>query len=158
PLEVTRLRLEPRLLSPAPLPDPDASTVIQIAGLGSRDEAEAKSKDVREAIAEGSQVTFDETTKTWGLVIGAPRSAIEAEELRARLEDAGIEATVTAPTPTRTANTSTSPTIGVARYPLVEKNVAQQNSALRPRPAARFSSPTREVVALAPGTGRLFSS
>jgi len=159
PLEVTRLRLEPHLLSPAPLPDSAASAVIQIEGLASRDEALMKVKDVREAIAEDSQVAFDDSTKTWRLVIGAPRSAIEAEELRARLDDAGIDATVTSPTPTKTATTSTSATIGVARYPLVEKNASPQNSAARsPRPAARFSSPTREVVAFAPSAGRLFSS
>jgi stage II sporulation protein D len=158
PLEVTRLRLEPRSLSPSPMPDSSGSSVIQIAGFENRDEAEQKAKDVREAIAEESQVTFDDSTKTWGLVIGAPRPAIEAEELRARLDDAGIEATVTASSPGVT-RTATSPTIGVARYPLVEKNAAPQNSSPRgAHPAAQFSSPTREVVALAPGAGRLFSS
>ena len=157
PLEVTRLRLEPRLLSPPAAIDTTDASRIQLAGLASREDAEQKAKDVREAIAEDSQVVFDDATRTWGLLIGTARPAVEAEELRARLEDAGFDATVTSSaqsTPRTTANNSAA--IGIARYPLVEKTTAPTNSttARVARPAARFSSPTREVVALAPGAGR----
>jgi stage II sporulation protein D len=158
PLEVTRLRLEPHLLAPPSAGDNADLASLQIVGLPNQDAAEQKAKDVREAIAEDSQVVYDADTKTWGLLIGTPRPAVEAEELRARLEDAGLDATVKSTTqaPSRAPSNNTSPVslASLARYPLVEKN----NSARGPRPAARFTMPTREVVATVSGSGKLFSS
>jgi len=51
-LEVARVRLEPRLLSPPPLTNIVDAFRIQIAGLSSRDEVEQKSKEVHEASGE----------------------------------------------------------------------------------------------------------
>ena len=86
-MDVARVRLEPRLLSPLPATDNPDSYKIQIAGLAARVDADLKSKEVREAIGEDSQAVYDTETKTWGLLIGARRPLIEAEELRARLEE-----------------------------------------------------------------------
>ena len=175
-MEVTRVRLEPRLLSPLPASDSVDTYRIQIAGLTSRTDAEEKSRAVREVTGEDSQVAYDTMTKTWGLLVGVRQPQIEAEELRARLEDAGLDATLV---PTIGASPSVNPssTLGAQRNetaaatqttmtrqsPPVNNNTSQQNSRPVPaaqivRPAARFSLPSREVVASAPGAGRLFSS
>src|SRR6185312_2019539 len=94
--------------------------------------------------------------------IGGKRSAVEAEELRARLESAGLDATVessSASTASRPDTRAAPSTQSVARFPVVEGNTtAKAQTAGTVRPAARFSLPTREVVATAPGAGRLFSS
>jgi stage II sporulation protein D len=169
-LEVARVRLEPRLLSPPVNSNPDAFR-IQIAGLSARDEAEQKSKEVEEASGEESQIVYEAETKTWGLVIGASRPQLEAEELRARLESAGLDATVvpagvTNPSGNTTARATTGsqtiPASASAQLPTTARgNSSRQNSAATAhsvRPAARFSLPTREVVASAAGAGRLFSS
>lgn len=163
-LDVTRVRLEPRLLSPPPLNNNPDVFRIQIAGLSARDEAEQKSKEVQEASGEESQIVYDAESKTWGLVIGANRPQLEAEELRARLESAGLDATVgpagggtlsgNTPRPIQASATTQVPTI-------VRGDASRQTSgptAGSVRPAARFSLPTREVVASAAGAGRLFSS
>ena len=149
PLEVARVRLESRLLSPPSAADNVDAYKIQITGLSSRADAEQNAKEVREAIGEDSQIINDEAAKTWKLIIGPERSRGEAEELRARLEDAGVNATLAPARDGSTSNNSNS-------SPAVATNSRVSTSTVRP--AARFTLPTREVVASAPGAGRLFSS
>ncbi|HEV2826088.1 MAG TPA: SpoIID/LytB domain-containing protein [Pyrinomonadaceae bacterium] len=175
PLDVARVRLEPHLLSPIPTTETDDAVQIQIAGLSGRDDAEQKAKEVQEATGENSKIVYDTETATWRLLIGSRHPAVEAEELRARLESAGLDATV-APTGSTPAlgnpasgETTRDPgrvgqpaqSTAVARFPINDKTNSprQDVPATRTvRPAARFSMPTREVVASAPGAGRLFSS
>jgi len=163
-LDVTRVRLEPHLLSPPPLNNTPEAFRIQIAGLSDRNEAEQRSKEVQEASGEESQIVYDADTKTWGLVIGANRPQLEAEELRARLDSAGLEATVApASTPASSGNTPRPiPASATTQLPAIARGAStRQTVGTTPgnvRPAARFSLPTREVVASAAGAGRLFSS
>lgn len=169
-LDVSRVRLEPRLLSPLPPGERADAYRIQIAGLPSRADAEQKSKDVREATGEDSQVSFDTETKTWGLLVGAHRSQIEAEGVRARLEDAGIDATIaaseTAGGPTgasssaaKQVSSTDEATAAIRSLPVVKTtSAAPSNTATRNvKPVARYSLPSREVVASG-ASGRLFSS
>lgn len=149
PLEVARVRVEPRLLSPPPAIESVDAYRIQITGLATRSEAEQKSKEISEAINEDSQIFQDDAAKTWGLTVGAVRARVEAEEVRERLEEAGLSATVNAARGASPANNSGS-SLAVATNSRVSTSGV--------RPAARFTLPTREVVALAPGAGRLFSS
>jgi stage II sporulation protein D len=182
-LDVSRVRLEPRMLSPLPAQERADVYRIQIAGLGSRADAEQKSRDVREASGEDSQIAFDTETKTWGLFVGERRSQIEAEGVRARLEDAGIDATIApvegettarnaaAEQASGTQKAQTSPGGGEPNTALAKANASANTSANTSqqnptrvsttrtvRPVARYSLPSREVVASAPGAGRLFSS
>ena len=165
PLDVARVRLEPRLLSPLPVTDNAGLFRIQLAGLPAREDAEQKSKVVREAIGEDSLVVYDTETKTWGLLVGARRPQIESEQLRGRLEDAGLDANV-APVGGTSASTNSPGTATQAnstQSPVAKAKASSSNSAAATtirtvRPAARFSLPSREVVASAPGAGRLFSS
>jgi stage II sporulation protein D len=158
-MDVGRVRLEPRLLSPLPPSDIADAYQLQIAALPSRTEAEQKSREVREVTGEDSQVAYDTETKTWRLLIGARHAQIEAEELRARLENAGIDATILAaagasPSVLSTATTAVTPTTAT-----LQSSISKTASAAHTvRPAARFSLPSREVVASATGAGRLFSS
>ena len=92
-LDVARIRLEPRLLSPLPLTTEEAFR-LSLAALTTRADAELKAREVKAATNEDSQVTLDNATKTWGLLIGDHYSQSEAEELRARLLDAAIETTI----------------------------------------------------------------
>jgi stage II sporulation protein D len=169
-LDVTRVRLEPHLLAPLPAGDNTDTYQIQIVGLPSRADAEQKSREVREVTGEDSQAAYDTETRTWGLLIGARRPQLEAEELRARLEVAGVEATIA---PIGGASAAVNPASTLARAgsqanvtpqsTMSQANSPKSNSAPTPaarsvRPAARFSLPSREVVASAPGAGRLFSS
>jgi stage II sporulation protein D len=160
-MDVARVRLEPRLLSPLPATDNAGSFRIQLAGLPSRADADLKAKEVREAIGEDLQPVYNTETKMWGLLIGVRRPQVEAEELRARLEDAGLDATIapiggvpTSPGATAMQVSPTEPTTAKTKSSPSESAIANRSV----RPVARFSLPSREVVASAPGAGRLFSS
>jgi len=164
-MDVARVRLEPRLLSPLPVTDNADWFKIQLAGLPARDDAEQKSKEVREAIGEDSQVLYDTETKTWGLLIGARRPQIEAEELRGRLEESGLDVTL-APAGFTSASIN-SPSTQAPQVNSTQSSIALAKSSLpdsaapairNVRAVARFSLPSREVVASSPGAGRLFSS
>jgi stage II sporulation protein D len=148
-LDVARVRLEPRLFSPLPTTTEEAFR-LSLTALSSRADAEQKAREVKEATNEDSQITLDNATKTWGLLIGDHYSKPEAEELRARLLDAAIETTIVPLSPpgaTVAKNRDTQTTTPAASAP---SNVRLASS----RPA----SPSREVVAFAAGSGRLFSS
>ena len=66
-----------------------------MAGAASRAEAEDSEKEIKKLANEDTQVMFDTETKTWGLVVGSKQLKEEAEELLARLEEAGIDANIT---------------------------------------------------------------
>jgi stage II sporulation protein D len=161
PMDVARVRVEPRLLSPlssSTLASNEASFKLQIFGFASRSEAEEKSKDVKEAIGEEPQVAFDTQANSWTLQVATAHPRNEADELRARLEDAGFDVTLVS---------MRAPSAGPGQSPPVAKNQMSPGGAVRysttnspgvVRPVARFSSPSREVVAFAASAGRLFSS
>ncbi|HXL80153.1 MAG TPA: SpoIID/LytB domain-containing protein [Pyrinomonadaceae bacterium] len=148
-LDVARVRLEPRLFSPLPAATEEAFR-LSLAALSSRADAEQKAREVKEATNEDSQITLDNVTKTWGLLIGDHYSQPEAEELRAQLLDAAIETTILSlsrPGVTVAKNRDTQAATSAASVP---SNVRLASS--------RPTSPSREVVAFAAGSGRLFSS
>ena len=147
-LDVARVRVEAHLLSPLPPPVEDGFR-LSLAALPSRADAEQKSREIKEATNEDSQVTLDNATKSWGLLIGDRYTQAEAEELRARLLDVAIDTTIVplSPQPSTVArnrdSSTTTATSGAANVRLV---------------SSRPSGPSREVVAFAAGSGRLFSS
>jgi stage II sporulation protein D len=152
PLDVARVRLEPRLLSPLPPASVENFYRIAIAGAASRAEAEQKSREVREVTGEESQITVDAETKTWGLIVGNRPSRAEAEELSARLNDAGFDArvfqsTIAASSQQSATATSSTPIQATPARP----------AAGNLRLVARMSAPAREVVGFS-GAVRSFSS
>jgi stage II sporulation protein D len=142
-LASSRVRIEPHLLSPLPATiDADTYRVL-VAGASSREEAEDNAKEIRKIASEDSQVSFDTETKTWGVIVGPKQPREEAEELRARLEDAGIDAILSGPPASAKSNN----TAGLANL---------NSSGVRL--AAKITTPSREVVASSATNPRLFSS
>jgi stage II sporulation protein D len=147
-LDVARVRVEPRFLSPLPRTTEEAFRLGLVA-LSSRADAEQKAREVKVATNEEAQVTFDHANKTWGLLIGDHYSQQEAEELRARLLDAAIETTIVRLSP---------PASTVAKNRDAPATMPTASAPSNVRLASRPSAPSREVVAFAASSGRLFSS
>ena len=150
PMDISRVRVEPRLLSPlssspSTLASSGASFRLQIVGLVSRAEAEEKSREVGEVIGEVPQIVYDPEAKTWTLLTASGRPRLEAEELRGRLEDAGFDAAIVPLTPSaRSSPPAGSPELAKSQGSQVQTRSSGANVINSVRPVARFSSPTRE--------------
>ncbi|HEU4836667.1 MAG TPA: SpoIID/LytB domain-containing protein [Pyrinomonadaceae bacterium] len=139
-LDTSRVRVDPRLLSPMPVATEDGGFRVVVGGAATREEAEENEKDIQKITGEDAHAVFDTETKTWGMFVGGKLSREDAEELRARLETAGIDATVEGKEPQTIAQKQTP---------------ANNNSPVRL--TARPALPSREVVASS-AAGRVFSS
>ncbi|HEX8423765.1 MAG TPA: SPOR domain-containing protein, partial [Pyrinomonadaceae bacterium] len=91
-LAVSRVRIEPRLLTPLPAPRTDENNLyrVEVAAATSESQAASVARDVKELTGEAPEVLRDATTATWRVRVGVPAPRAEAEELRTRLEEAGI--------------------------------------------------------------------
>jgi SpoIID/LytB domain protein len=145
-LDTSRVRVNPRLLSPIPSNNSEALYRVVIGGAASREEAEENDKDVRKITGEDTDTIYDTATKTWALILEDKRPHDEAEEMVARLEAAGIDATIEGP-PAAT-DSGKNPAIAGAAPPSGNSNVRLTSS---PR------LPSREVVASS-SSGSIFSS
>ena len=145
-LDTTRVRVDPRLLSPMPAKNEEALYRVVIARAASREEAEENDKEIRKLTGEDTDTTYDTETKTWALVFEDKRPRNEAEEMVARLESAGIDATIEGPP---TASSSEKNAQIAASTPSSGGNNVRLTSAPR--------MPSREVVASS-STGSTFSS
>ena len=146
-LDTSRVRISPHLLSPLPQANPEDSFTVTVVGAASRAEAEETAKEIKKLANEDAQVTFDTETKTWGLIVGSKQPRQEAEELRAQLEDFGLDASVTNPAVSKPA--ANEPNESVV-------SPAQPQASVRL--AARITAPSRELVASSVTNGHLFSS
>ena len=141
-LDTSRVRVDPRLLSPLPAASEDGGFRVLVGGAATREEAEENEKEIQKITGEDAHAAYDTETKTWGMFVGGKLSREEAEEFRARLETAGIDATIEGHDP----------------QTLAPKQAPANNSPVRltARPTLPVL-PGREVVASSSG-GRLFSS
>ena len=139
-LDTSRVRVDPRLLSPVPAANEDGGFRVTVGGAATRQEAEENEKEIQKITDEDAHAAYDTETKTWGMFVGGKLSREEAEELRARLEAAGFDATIEGQQPATVAQTPTSP---------------QSNGPVRL--TARPALPSREVVASS-AAGKVFSS
>ena len=137
-MDTSRVRIDPRLLSPLPRTIENAGYRVLAGGAATREEAEENEKEIQKITNLDAHAAFDTETKTWGMFVGGKLPREEAEELRARLEDAGISATIEGRDPQAIAQNSTSTNNPVR---------------LTSRPAL----PSRELVASS-ATGTTFSS
>jgi stage II sporulation protein D len=139
-LDTSRVRVDPRLLSPMAMPAEDAGFRVVVGGAATREEAEENEKDIQKITGEDAHTAYDTETKTWGMFVGGKLSREEAEELRARLETAGIDATIEGKD---------------------SQGVAQKQPATTTNSPVRLTAhpalPSREVVASS-SAGRMFSS
>ncbi len=138
-LDTSRVRVDPRLLSPKQSVADDATFRVIVGGAATREEAEENEKEIQKAAGEDAHTIYDTETKTWGMVIGTTHPREEAEEIRARLEAAGIDATVEGKDPQTVAQTQ----------------APANNSPVRL--TSRPALPSREVVTSS-GTQTMFSS
>ncbi|MDQ1591748.1 MAG: stage sporulation protein [Pyrinomonadaceae bacterium] len=93
-LAVSRVRIEPRMLTPLPAPRTDEGGLfrVEIAAVTSEAQAAEIAREVRELTGETPEVVRDATAATWRVRVGLPAPRAEAEELRTRLEEAGVAA------------------------------------------------------------------
>jgi len=138
-LSVARVRLEARLLAPQPERFDADNFAVEIAGLATRPEAEQAAREIGEHAGEAAAVSHDAATNTWLVRAGLNRSAARATALREQLEDAGFASA-------RVIDTRSSQPAG------------RTGSSGTVRPVSRASSPSREVVAYASGSTKLFST
>jgi stage II sporulation protein D len=145
-LDTSRVRVDPRLLSPLPKAIEDGGFRVLVGGAASREEAEANEKDIQKITGEDAHAAYDTETKTWGMFVGGKLSREEAEEFRARLEAEGINATIEGK--------------GEGKEPVAQNQPAADNNSpvrLTTRLSGRPALPSREVVASS-GAGKMFSS
>jgi len=142
-LDTSRVRVDPRLLSPLPSVNAEAAYRVMVGGAASREEAEEYAKEVRKVVGDDTQASFDTETKTWGLVVGPKRPREEAEEVQAQLETAGLDATIDGP----------AAAVAASRAPQNVTPINKSPVRLTSRPAL----PSREVVTSSTA-GQMFSS
>ena len=142
-LDSSRVRVEARMLSPMPAAVAESLYRVTLDGLETRERAEEIEQEIQKATGEEAHEVPDEKTNTWSVVVDRPRPREEAEELVAVLETLGIDAAVA-----RVDNSN---------RPLPPNDDSRSNNS-PVRLAAKPSGPSREVVALSPSSGRLFSS
>ncbi len=146
-LDTSRVRVAARLLSPLPANTDDALYRVIVAVAASREEAEENDKEIRKLTGEDTDTTFDTQTKTWALVLEDKRPREEAEEMVARLQAAGFDATIEGPP------TSVSDADKTAR----NAGAAPSSSASNVKLTSSARAPSREVVATS-ANGPMFSS
>lgn len=138
-LDTSRVRIDPRLLSPMPAVNENTGYRVVVGGAATREEAEQNEKEIQKITEEDAHAVFDTETKTWGMFVGGKLAREEAEELRARLEEAGIDATIEGREPQAIAQKQATTNSGPVRL------------------TSRAALPSREVVASSSG-GQTFSS
>ena len=164
-LPVARVRIEPRRLMPLP-PAPHAGEHgmfrVEIAAVTSESQAEAIAREVRELTGEAPEVIRDANNASWRVRVGLPAPRGEAEELRTRLEEAGIAAvSLVSAQPSGASETQHLP---VTRPSSTETASAQreQNKPSTQKSSVRLASramlPTRGLVVYASGTSPLLDS
>jgi stage II sporulation protein D len=142
-LDSSRVRVEARLLSPMPAAVAESLYRVTINGMETRERAEEVEQEIQKATGEEAHEVPDEKTNTWSVVVDKARRRAEAEELRALLEDLGVDAIVAY--------------VDNSNRPLVQND--QSPSTGSPvRLAAKAGFPSREVVASSSIGGRVLNS
>ncbi len=159
-LDVARVHVEARLLSPLAAPPEDRNCQLKLSGLASRPEAETQAKQIAAATNEQTQLVFDDATKTWGLLVGPRRSTEDAEIARDKLEASGFETAVIdlSPQLSRKNELPARDDTLTRQPPGPSKLPETSNSLPSVRLAARTSIPTRELVATRADPRRPFGS
>jgi stage II sporulation protein D len=154
-LNVARVRIESRSLSP--LPPVDASDFrVEIAGAATRVDADRAANEIRTQTGVSSVASYDNATQTWKLVVGPNSSRDDAEDLRARIENAGfISAVVVNSSGQRVEEVDVASVSKQGQRITLPK---QSTTGSNVRPTALTGSPTRELAVYGGGSSTLFSS
>ncbi|HEY0384556.1 MAG TPA: SpoIID/LytB domain-containing protein, partial [Pyrinomonadaceae bacterium] len=172
PLALARVRLEARWLATQPARAPEETFSVEIARAATRTDAERAAREIKELTGEESVVSMDGASATWRLRVGSRLTAAEADDLRARLEEAGFASTLVSDMPgtlasdrPNAASSNRNASSGVQPRADTSSGMQQRADSLsgaRPsntvRTVARISAPSREVTAYGAGSQMLFSS
>jgi stage II sporulation protein D len=150
PLEIARVRIESRLLSP-PRQSNDRPYEVELARAVSREDADRLIESVNKLTGESPQPVADSAGK-WRVII-IKQSGEEAEAVSAKLEDAGFEVVTSFKTPVaesgRSAGDGSESTSTTKDAP---------KSANKLKLTSRSSLPTRELLAFGRGSAPLLRS
>jgi SpoIID/LytB domain protein len=152
-LDTSRVRVDPRMLSPLSATKDDASFKVIVSGAATRDEAEDLEDVIEKLTNEDGHSFLDTETKTWGVLVGSSHPREEAEELRAQLEAAGFDASVQG-AGIKTDSVRDQPSISSVPS---GANPSGSKKTDTVRLTSRPSLPSREVVASG-SAGTIFSS
>jgi stage II sporulation protein D len=151
PLETTRLRIESRMLSPS-RPANEHAFDLEIARSVTRDEADRIVEQVRQLTRVEARPVADLSNK-WRVVVRS-QTTEEADDVTARLEDAGFEVLLSGqaagpkgPAPVANDAKETSPV-----------TTARAAAPPKVRLTSRAIAPGRELIAFARGAAPLFHS
>ena len=167
PLAVSRVRIEPRMLMPVPRADENSLFRVEVASVTSETQAASIARDVRELTGEAPEVLRDAATATWRVRVGLPTPRGEAEELRTRLEEAGIAAvSIVGTSPVASATqqqTQAARTRGSSSEAMTTKRAPNSSATQRSespsiRLASRATLPTRGLVVYAGGASPVLDS
>jgi stage II sporulation protein D len=156
-LDTSRVRVDARLLSPLSSNNDVALFRVVIGGAASREEAEENEKEIQKISGDDAHLAFDTATKTWGMVLENKLPREEAEEMVARLQGAGIDATIEGPpgadSEKNARNSGATPSAGGSN----ERTSTAPSSSSNVRLTSSQRTPSREVVASS-SSGSIFSS
>ncbi len=156
PLNVARVRVESRALTP--LAAPAASTFrVEIAGAATRVDADRAAAEIRTQTRETAEVSFDAATKTFRLLVGENLSRDEAEDLRTRIEEAGFASATIVSSQGTQSNTRAGTTATKSSTANTSPTASSSNRS-SVRPAALTRMPLRELAVYAASSAALFSS
>jgi stage II sporulation protein D len=144
-LDTSRVRVDARLLSPLPANNDESLYRVIVARAASREEAEENEKEIQKISGDDAHAAYDTETKTWSMFLETKLPREEAEEMVARLESAGIDATLEGP-----PASSSDKNAAIAR-------TAPSGSGNNVRLTSSSRMPSREVVASS-SSGSTFSS
>ena len=137
-LDASRVRVNPRLLSPLTTAEDAGLYRVIVRGALTREEIEESEKEIQKLTNEDAHTVYDTETKTWGLAIGDKHPREQAAELQARLEAAGFDAKIDGP-------------------PATAQSIPATSSSGPIRLTSRSSLPSREVVTSS-DAGQMFAS
>ena len=149
-LDTSRVRVDPRLLSPMPANNDEILYRVVVNRAASREEAEENEKEIQKIAGDDAHAAYDTETKTWSMFLETKLPREEAEEMVARLESAGIDATIEGPPGPLPASKGSENSTRVARD-------TASNGGSNVRLTSSPRTPSREVVASSSG-GSIFSS
>ena len=90
PVAASRVRIEPRTFGPPPPANDGGLFRVEIANVPDEDAAREVARGARELTGADVEVARDARSNDWRVRVGEPAPRAEAEELRARLEEAGV--------------------------------------------------------------------
>ena len=159
PLAVARVRIESRSLSPVPFPAEGTTFRVEVAGAATRVDADRASRDIRARTGEVPETTFDAATNTWRIRVDEGLSRNEAEDLRARLKEAGFaSASIVYEQAAQPSSTARALASGAGGSNSSTSPAARLLGSSGVRPVSRTSAPLRELVVYASGASMLLNS